>query len=361
VGLTVTRVALSGFRNYEDFELAPDRSLTVLVGPNAVGKTNLIEAIQLLTAVDSFRKPAWADVVRWGAEEARLVLEATGDDRRLVIQLRISRGGGREYRVNEKVRRRLVDVAGILPSVIFTPDDLRLVKDSAEKRRATLDMLGTQLSPAYSSMRAEYERLIKQRNAALREDGADEEQMRVYDEQLISSGSRFYESRTRLFGRLSRAMEEAHHGLVPGSELRPVYMASWQRDGLEEEDSAVAITRHLEMKRRDERVRRTSLVGPHRDEMIFLIDGKDARSFASQGQQRTVALAWKIAEVMVIEDISGQPPMLLLDDVMSELDERRRHALAMFVGRAAQTIMTTTNVGYFEKDLLSRACVVELS
>jgi DNA replication and repair protein RecF len=102
-------------------------------------------------------------------------------------------------------------------------------------------------------------------------------------------------------------------------------------------------------------------VGPHRDEIVFLLEGKDARSFGSQGQQRTIALAWKFAEVMVITDIAGQPPILLLDDVMSELDESRRHSLAAFVGEAAQTVMTTTNLGYFEDEMVNRARVVELS
>jgi DNA replication and repair protein RecF len=114
------------------------------------------------------------------------------------------------------------------------------------------------------------------------------------------------------------------------------------------------------MKRAEERARRTSLVGPHRDDISFLVDGRDARAFASQGQQRTIALAWKLAEVMVVRDVSGQPPVLLLDDVMSELDSSRRHALTRFVGTTAQTIVTTTNLDYFDTELLERAKVVEL-
>ena len=119
--------------------------------------------------------------------------------------------------------------------------------------------------------------------------------------------------------------------------------------------------RAIQQRQRDEEARKTSLIGPHRDEIVFCINGREARSYASQGQQRTIALAWKLAEVAVIKEIGGQPPVLLLDDVMSELDEARRHALARFVGEAAQTFITTTNLGYFDKGLVDRALVVTLS
>jgi DNA replication and repair protein RecF len=139
------------------------------------------------------------------------------------------------------------------------------------------------------------------------------------------------------------------------------YQPSWESRAGTEGEPRELMDRALELRDREERGRSVTLVGPHRDEISFAIDGRDARSFASQGQQRTIALAWKLAEVGVITEIGGQPPVLLLDDVMSELDEARRHALAKFVGEAAQTFVTTTNIGYFEKELVDRALVVELT
>lgn len=328
-----------------------------------MGKTNLIEALQLLTAAESFRRPQWADVIKWDAGRTVLSLEASGEGRLLQIELTITESGRREYRVNGKLRRRLVDVVGVLPCVVFTPDDLRLVKDSAEKRRSALDSLGSQLSPAYSAVRSEYDKVVRQRNAVLREEAVDEDALTVLTEQLVDVGERFYDARTRLFERLKTSMVVAHKGVVEGGDgLEPHYTPSWERDGIGESGLGTRdlLLRALRAKEREERARSTSLVGPHRDDITFTIGGRDARAFASQGQQRTIALSWKLGEVMVVTDVSGQPPVLLLDDVMSELDEKRRHALTRFVGTTTQTFVTTTNLGYFELDLLERAMVVEL-
>ncbi len=363
MGLLVTHLAIEGFRSYERIEIEPDPKLTIFIGQNAVGKTNLIEALQLLTAAESFRKPLWVETVNWASERAKITLAAEGDGRVLEIQLTIGDRGKREYRINGKVRHRLVDVIGILPSVTFTPDDLRLVKDSAEKRRSALDSLGTQLSPAYSKMKAEYERIVRQRNAVLRLDTIAEEELAVWTEQLIDAGSRFHDARVRLFERLKEAMKTAHEQIAAGSDLDPLYVSSWSRDGiaaLEDRDTVEALRDALKVKSAEEKARGITLVGPHRDDIHFMIDERDARSYASQGQQRTVALAWKLAEVAVIRDVSEQPPILLLDDVMSELDETRRDAMTRFVGTVAQTFVTTTNTGYFSEELLERAHLVRL-
>lgn len=364
MGLLITRVEVEGFRNYESFVLEPAGELTLIVGPNAVGKTNLIEAVQLLTSTDSFRRPQWADLVSWGSDTARLSLTAEGDGRNLTIDASVSSAGRREYRVNGKVKRRVADVAGVLPSVLFTPDDLRLVKDSAERRRAALDALGIQLSSSYAQMKAEYERVLRQRNALLKEEGVRPEEMTPWNDRLIETGTRFGQARKRLFSRLAEAMAQAYEGIADDGPLETAYLHSWERDGVvvdEAEAPEQAMRRHLLMKQREEAARRSTLSGPHRDEMDFMLAGASARAFGSQGQQRTIALAWKIGEVAVVTAVSGQPPVLLLDDVMSELDERRRHALASFVGKAAQTIMTAANIGYFEEGLVARSKVVSLA
>lgn len=362
MSLVVTRLEIENFRCYDRFSLQLDPRLTLLVGPNAIGKTSLVEALQVTTTTESFRRPTWSELVRWGAVSARTKLHAEGEGRRLLVELDVDENGRREYRVNGKVRRRLLDVAGIIHCVVFTPDDLRLVKDSAEKRRSVLDSLGSQLSPSYHSLRLEYERVVRQRNALLKEDKAEDASLLSLDQLLIDSGARLTESRSRLFARLSSAMKRAHAEVTGGREVESLYLPSWEREGIHSDsEPRAAIENMLAAKRAEERARRTTLVGPHRDEIVFLLEGKDARAFGSQGQQRTIALAWKLAEVMVITDIAGQPPILLLDDVMSELDESRRHALATFVGEAAQTVMTTTNLGYFEDDMVNRAKVIELS
>ena len=359
MSLCVTRLKLRDFRSYESFEMEPGERVTIVFGSNAVGKTNIIEALQLLTSASSFRNPSWADCVRWGSEQSSLLLEAEGDSRKLETRLLISDGGKRSYSVNGTPKRTLSEVSGALPSVVFTPDDLRMVKESAERRRAAIDGVGDQLSGSYFSLRREYERTVRQRNSLLKSPTLDLGVMAALTERLKNRGIAFSGHRKRLFARLSRRLSEIYGTLVPGEQLDVVYESSWARRGFEEK-SETGFEDALRLTGGEERTRGTTLVGPHRDEIRFLLDGRDARTYASQGQQRTIALAWKLAEVSVIREIGGQQPVLLLDDVMSELDETRRSALASFVGEAAQTFVTTTNIGYFEPDMVARAHIVRL-
>jgi DNA replication and repair protein RecF len=361
VALSVERIEVLNFRNYSKYVLDLDPLLTIVEGPNATGKTSLIEAAQLLTETDSFRKPSWGELVKEGTPSAHLELVAAGDGRSLTISLEVTSGGRRSYRVNGKQRRSLSQVAGIIPCVVFTPDDLRLVKDSAERRRAALDSLGAQLSPSYAQLKLEYDRVVRQRNAVLR-DGGSPEQLDPWTEQLVQLGSSLVTHRIRLFERIAIALGDIYPRLSAGGTLEAQYIPSWGRDGIEGTGGHAHMMRqHLSQKVMAEAARKSTVSGPHRDEIVFIVEGREARSFASQGQQRTIALAWKLAEVSVITAIAAQRPVLLLDDVMSELDEQRRHALAEFAGSVAQTVVTTTNLGYFEPSLLDRAKVVSLS
>lgn len=360
MSLSVERLKLKDFRSYESLEVEPGKGLTIVVGPNAVGKTNIIEAIQLLTAATSFRNPSWGECVRWGASESSLELEAKGDGRALSSRIVITSSGRRSYSVNGSAKRRRSDFTGVLPSVVFTPDDLRMVKDSAEKRRAAIDGVGDQLSAAYLTLRGEYDKVLRQRNAALKTPDVDDVVLEALTDTLVAKGEDFASHRRRLFGRLQSALAVAHTSLVPGERLEALYEPSWlTRGGGAESDST--FREALRRSQREERARGTTVVGPHRDEIRFLLDGRDARVYASQGQQRTIALAWKLAEVSVITEVGGQPPVLLLDDVMSELDEDRRHALAALVGEATQTFVTTTNLGYFDEGMVARAQIVRLA
>lgn len=363
MGLSITKLTLDDFRNWDSFEVEPHPSLTVFVGPNAVGKTSIIEAIQLLTETVSFRRPAWVDTVRWGSEEATLTLQAEGDGRLMETRLEITAAGKRTYRVNGKVRKRLTEVSGVIPCVTFTPDDLGLVKNAAETRRSSIDSIGAQLSPTYAKARNEYERIVRQRNTLLRDGAADTRSLAALDTLLIEGGSRLLNYRLRLFGRLKGPIARVYGLLATGEELTVAYLTSWERDGAvyEGQPPEEAMRCHLQARRPEEIARKKSLVGPHRDDISFFINGKTARSFGSQGQQRTIALSWKLAEVEVMRDIAAQPPVLLLDDVMSELDQTRRDALASLVGSAAQTFVTTTNLGYFDDSLIQRSLVVNLA
>lgn len=368
--MIVTSLLLEDFRNYERFVLKPRPALTVLVGPNAVGKTNVIEALQLMTNASSFRRPRWEDLVRWGAGEARVAMRAEEGERRLDVMLTANLDGTKVFTVNGQQKRRVTEIAGRLPSVVFTPDDLDLVKGPAERRRSTIDDLGSQLSPGYAALRRDFGRVVRQRNAVLKEE-AGTSHLAAWDEGLVGLGARLVTHRLRL---LDRLMVEAarHYRDLAGAEV-----LGWSYDdrcglhgiaradgmglaSLAVEDAAAALLGELARRAAEERRRASTLVGPHRDDIIFEIGGRDARTFASQGQQRTVALAWKMAEVGLIEDVLHTRPLLLLDDVMSELDESRRSALGAAVMDRTQTFVTTTNLGYFDAAMLADAAVVEL-
>lgn len=356
----VEHLEVKDFRNYEWFLLELAKDLTVIVGPNATGKTNLIEALSLVTAGESFRKPRWADVIRRGAGQARVSLTASDGMRPLSVVLDIEEKRGRSYRLNGRARRSVSAATGTIPCVLFTPDDLTMVRGSSEMRRAPLDALGSQMSSTYDALRKQYHRILRQRNALLRE-AARQAEIEPWTESLVETGSRLIEHRRRLLDRIGAQMSAIHTELAEGDSVAVRYIPSWEREGgftetLETGSLAEAVSNAANR----ERERGATITGPHRDDVEITLNGVPARVFASQGQQRTIVLAWKLAEVAVIEDVLKARPLLLLDDVMSELDEERRHALASRVKGAAQTVITTTNLHYFEEDELSSGRVVQL-
>ncbi|MDP2183392.1 MAG: DNA replication and repair protein RecF [Actinomycetota bacterium] len=362
MGLTVTRLTLSDFRNYEYKRLGLSGNLTILVGPNATGKTSMIEALQLLTSGRSFRKPATIDLVRRGAAEARVTLEASQGSRRAETELRVTADGVRSYLLNGKSVRGRREIAGTLPSVVFTPDDISVVKGPSDGRRATVDTLGEQLSRTYGALRREYERALRHRNALLKE-GRSSASLEVWSETLADLGASLSHHRARLLERVESVARGVYETVSSGEELSVRYEMPWLPPGQGNSDKKAVKEALLgELRRRaEEEVRRgMTLSGPHRDDIVFQVDGSEARAFASQGQQRSIVLAWKIAEVSVIEEVTGETPLLLLDDVMSELDGSRREALAALVGGHTQTVVTTANLQYFSSELLESAEVVML-
>lgn len=362
--MRITRLELRDFRSYHHWELEPDPALTVLVGPNAVGKTNAIEAIQLVATGSSFRSPAWPEVVRWGTTQASIKMNAEGESLPLDVELRISSDGTKVWRVGGVQKRRVGDAARFVPVVAFTPDDLALVKGPAEQRRNAIDTLGEQLSATYGALRRDYIRVIRQRNAVLRDEGPQTD-LDPWDHQLVTLGARLHLHRRRLLVRVAEAAAPVYSHLAGGESFRlQLVDRCGLREGAQGTDNQTiveeALSAELERRRADERARKTSLVGPHRDDITFVVGAHDARAYASQGQQRTVALAWKWAEVAIITELLGKTPVLLLDDVMSELDSSRRNALTDLVQRTTQTFVTTTTTEYFDPALLRAARLVNL-
>ena len=358
MSILATELSVLNYRSFDAFTLDLSSGVNVLVGHNAAGKTNLVEALQLLTAGQSFRKPAPVELVREGRGSSRLELSLQGEGRSLDMGLEVV-DGKRSFRRNGK-KATAGGVRGVLPSVLFCPDHLDMVKRSASVRRAALDDFGMQLNEQYAKLVGAYERTVEQRNSLLKEYRPDLGLLAAWDESLVSAGSALIMHRRALLNRIREHFIAVYREIAPHEVADVTYVPSIGE--LPEGRDAIAERFHasLEVVRDDEFRRGMTLVGPHRDEVLFTIDGRAARDFGSQGQQRSLVLAWKIAEVKVTRDILGYYPLLLLDDVMSELDVARREAIMAFIEGEIQTVITTTNLGYFSDDVLSQAKVVRI-
>lgn len=365
--LRVESVDLFSFRNHETWSAELNERLTILVGPNAAGKTNVLEAIMVSATGSSFRPFAWEDLVMRGREEARVSVRSVRDRAPQDISLRVTSAGSRTYSLNGRARRRLRDVTGRIPVVSFVPEDLGMSKGPAEERRAAVDALGDRLSPTYTALRLEFARALRQRNTLLRQ-GEPDSVLDPWDDIVARTGGALTAHRTRLVSRMVEPAEEAYRSLSGGEDLAIGYRASWmpERAGaggsvaIDRDQATEGIAKALAAARAGERARGMTLAGPHRDDVVMSIGGHTARSHASQGQHRTIALAWKRAEVGIVASVSGVRPLLLLDDVMSELDEERRAELTSYVLNGPQSVVTTTNLSYFSDEMRDVASVVEM-
>ena len=358
MGLKVKELGLVGFRNMGERNICLSPSTTVLFGRNAAGKTNTVEALQMLTAGYSFRRPTPGQLIREGEQQARIAARLEGDGRVLDVSCDITERR-RQFSKNGK-KCQAADIAGTLMSVLFTPDDLSLVKRGAAERRAELDDFGRQANQGFSRVLANYTRSIEQRNRLLKSDECDQGLLDAWDASVALGGATLLHSRLRLFSRLAAKVSEVYGQIAPAETLECEYRCSLgdEAPGMTRDELRDLFLRRLAESRPEDLRRQQTCVGPHRDDVAFSICGRDARAFGSQGQQRSVVLALKMAEVLLAEEIVGEKPLLLLDDVMSELDEARRDAVAGFSRDGVQTVVTTTNLGYFSADLLKSAEVV---
>lgn len=366
MSLRVKDVSFDDFRSYEHFHLSDIGPLTVLVGPNAVGKTNVVEGVQLLTAQTSFRNPTGVQLVRDGADFARLHATAADENRLLELGLTIE-AGKRRFTLNGK-QKRTADLKGVIPSVTFTPDDLNLAKGSGTTRRNALDAVGSQLSRNHYLIRRDFDKVLRHKNSLLK-DEASPLLLESLNDLMVTCGAQLVCYRAALFGKLAASMASYYAEIVGNREtLSARYAPSWLAEDewldagetLDRDEARERFAAALAASMAQERARHRALVGPHADRIEFFIEGRPVGVYGSQGQQRSAVLAFKLAEVTLICDLLGQQPVLLLDDVMSELDEQRRRALVKFVSGDIQTFITTANLAYFDEDLLAAARVVRL-
>jgi DNA replication and repair protein RecF len=344
----VARLALTDFRCYPSVDLALPRGVTVVSGANGEGKTSLLEALGWAATTHSFRGVPDAALVRSGAEAAYVRVTVQEPEREQLMEAEIRATGRNRVRLNRHALARARDLLGLVRVTVFAPDDLQLVKGGPAERRRYLDDLLVAVAPRYDAIRADFERVLKQRNALLRQGlrGPDAEStLVVFDDQLVRSGSELVRGRLRLTARLLPALRASYHGLAgEEDDVEAAYEAEWAEGSVtpSADDVDELLRAALAHRRAAELDRGVTLVGPHRDEWRVRLAGLDARTHASQGEQRTLALGLRLAGHKVCAEVVGTEPVLLLDDVFSELDPARAEALVAELP-AGQTLITTAS------------------
>ena len=323
--MLVDSVELVDFRNYEELKIALTAGTTAILGRNGQGKTNLAEAISFLATLESFRGAPNDALVRRGADRAYVRAEVIDDDgRRSLIECEIARTGPSRVQVNRQRLPRTRDLLGVIRTSVFSPDDLVLVKGAPGDRRRFLDVTLTALATRNDALRRDLDRAIRQRNVLLKQSGGRLDEatavtLDVWDGRMAELGDRIGAERAALVERLQPLVVEAYSRLAGVQALVGLdYDPEWRRLGLAEA---------LSRSRKDDLRRGVSTVGPHRDDIDFLLADMPARTHASQGEQRTLALALRLAAHRLIAERVGSTPILVLDDVLSELDEGRATAL----------------------------------
>jgi DNA replication and repair protein RecF len=333
----VDRLWLTDFRNYESVELAPaPDGLTVVVGANGEGKTNLLEAIGYLATLSSFRGAPAEALIRSGCSQAVVRAEGERAGRALLLEAEVNVAGRDRVLVNRQPLRRARDLLGALRVSVFSPDDLVLVKGGPAERRRWLDDALVAVHPKNDALRSDLERILRQRTTLLKQAGGRlsaevATTLDVWDAKLAETGTAMAEARESLLLRLAPAVALAYEQVAPGPVAVSVaYRRSWEGD----------LAAVLVSARNDDVRRGVSTAGPHRDEVDLVIGGLPARTHGSQGEQRSMALALRLAAHAVVTGATGAAPVLLLDDVFSELDAERSHALLEHLP-AGQAILTT--------------------
>ncbi len=357
--MPVRSLLLDGFRSYGHLEVSFGDGPHVVVGRNAAGKTNLVEALVVLSSGRSHRSSADPELVRWGADFARASAQVETAGRieglEVVVHARGTGAGVRKrIRVNG-VNRRASALGPVLRTVLFAPEDMLLIVGSPSLRRNLLDSLAAQREPTAGAVMSTYQRALTQRNSLLRrirEEHADRAELVYWDAVIVENGGRILHWRHEALAALAPPLAEAHREIAPEeSSLALRYASNVETRGGERHEDA--LRRRLRETSEKEVWNGATLVGPHRDDFVFEIEGRQLTEFASRGQQRTAILALKLAELDLLSQLDGRPPLLLLDDVFSELDPERRAHLVRRIGSLPQAIVTTTTADDLDPALVA--------
>ncbi|KAB8334080.1 DNA replication/repair protein RecF [Scytonema tolypothrichoides VB-61278] len=380
---------LRQFRNYKQQQVEFHAPKTILVGNNAQGKSNLLEAVELLATLRSHRMARDRDLIQDGETIAMLVATLERQTGISDLSLTLRRNGRRTVALNGETLRRQMDFLGVLNAVQFSSLDLDLIRGGPEGRRNWLDTLLIQLEPVYAHILQQYNQVLRQRNAflkstlqhqspSLREAGArlqekslhpvsakaqtpQHSELDIWNAQLATTGTRVIRRRDRAIQRLAPIAKAWHASISGGTEILELnYSPNVSLDDNHPEQLQQAFLEKIDQRAVAELHQGTTLVGPHRDEIELTINQTPCRQYGSQGQQRTLVLALKLAELQLIEQVVGEPPLLLLDDVLAELDPSRQNQLLDAIQDRFQTLITTTHLGSFDSQWLNSSQILSV-
>jgi len=344
--MNLKEISLIGFRNYHHIELTFNPRFNWFVGGNGEGKTNLLEAIYYLSTLSTFRSVnSDQDLVQWGQTGFGLTGRLAEGEREKTLDIAFT-NEGKSVRINGKRVHKYVDILGLFPTVLFSPQDTAIAQGSPSVRRRWLDTLLKQISPQYHHLLFNYSRVLSQRNSLLRSIGlgkTSRRELEVWDKSIGELGSELTKYRLSFLKKIDPICAQLHAEV---SDFREKLSLSYQLPFKIKEGSEISgdiIREQLQARLADELRIGHTLIGPHRDDIIMRVNGKDIRVFGSQGQQRSAVLSLKIAELKVLTDQLEGSPALLLDDVMSELDNNRREQLFHIMAGTGQVFVTTTS------------------
>lgn len=339
--MRIKSLSLKDFRNIEEEYLEFDKGLNIFFGDNAQGKTNILEAIYLASTTKSHKGSKDKEMIRMGEKEAhiRLIIEKEGNERK--IDLHLTKNKAKGMGIDGIPIKRALDFFGLVHIVFFSPEDLSMVKNGPSERRRFIDMELSQLDRIYLYHLSKYNKVIAQRNNLLKQISTDEsliDMLAVWDEQLLSCGMEVIKSRRKFIENLNEIIQPIHEKLTGNKENLWIEY--------EPNVSEMEFKEKLKNSQKNDIYQKTTLVGPHRDDIVFFINGNDVRKFGSQGQQRSTALSLKLSEIELFKKVTGKNPILLLDDVLSELDRNRQNYLLNNIGEI-QTMITCTGLEEF--------------
>ncbi|MFY9604905.1 MAG: DNA replication/repair protein RecF [bacterium] len=342
------RLSLQNYRNYAREELIPHRRINILYGENAQGKSNLLEAIFLLATGKSPRNARDQEMARWGENWYRIDADIERRDYSFRVEISYRAGTGKVLSINGQKQERLLDLLGRLNVVFFSPEELQLVKGGPSQRRRFLNLQLSQTNPRYYYYLQQYRRILQQRNILLKDIRSGRtyrrDELPVWDRQLVKVGAGIVWKRQELVTKLAPLAQEYHKQISGGREILTVeYKPSFPGGGEGKvKEIEESFNKALLAAREEEFQRRMTVIGPHRDDLFIFLNGRDGRVYGSQGQQKTAALSLKLAEAEYMEEEMGEHPILLLDDIMSELDGERRQFVLKTVQERGQVFITGT-------------------